>query len=244
MEEHPAGAFRSGGAAFFFVLRHSCYARVGDGAGPLHQASSGVKEWAEKYKRARAEAERDPNILTQPAQDFERAPASQMGARLRGGSEAANAQRHSTQEDGSQAIDIKSMWAPQWLAASQSFSLPVFEDTKPSPQSMAEQMQKFRKKIDDTFGWTGKLLDDSQIAFRAAAQAILLQSGRTQERSFRVNIAQVAPCSGCWKQARRTPDPNSYNAKCSGCWQVRCIVLMAPPCLSTAMARGVWLFVG
>ncbi|CAJ1445064.1 unnamed protein product [Effrenium voratum] len=182
MEEHPAGAFRSGGAAFFFVLRHSCYARVGDGAGPLHQASSGVKEWAEKYKRARAEAERDPNILTQPAQDFERAPASQMGARLRGGSEAANAQRHSTQEDGSQAIDIKSMWAPQWLAASQSFSLPVFEDTQPSPQSMAEQMQKFRKKIDDTFGWTGKLLDDSQIAFRAAAQAILLQSGRTQER--------------------------------------------------------------
>ena len=106
--------------------------------------------------------------------DFELAPASQINAGQVSRAPCP-ASSGSCTVAGNHNVQ---MWKPSWLAAPESFVMPVFEDIQLAPQSMAEQLQKFRQKVDATFGWDGKVLDERQLACRAAVQSALLNFGR------------------------------------------------------------------
>lgn len=117
----------------------------------------------------RLKALHDPSLLNTEAEDFESVPASQIIAGVTGRGAAGE-----MPATGIEVSDVASMWKPAWLAAPQSFELPVFQDMQGRPQTMAEQLKCFRKKIDASLGWTGKVLGEKEIEFRAAAQAVLL----------------------------------------------------------------------
>lgn len=133
-----------------------------------------MKAWFAKYKDTRARAERDPTILRGMAADFECVPPSQLIAgaarRKTSASPAPFGQRVN-------ASDVSTFWRPTWLASPQSFEVPVVEDVQMRPQTMAEQLRSFRGKVDGSFSWAGKVLDEKETEFRAAAQAVLLSSG-------------------------------------------------------------------
>ena len=67
---------------------------------------------------------------------------------------------------------ILQQWHPDWLP--QLFDdvnkLTVQKDVGQRPLTLAEEISTFRSKVDESFGWNGKVLDEQQRCRRAAAQ--------------------------------------------------------------------------
>ena len=130
-----------------------------------------VKQWFAQYEQRRVQGLRDPHSLQRAAPDFELVPPSQIIAGMPAASFGAQISQAGAQEG---ECKVSTMWKPAWLASPESFELPVFVDTQVTSQTMAEQLERFRRKIDEAFGWAGKVLPDVEVGFRAAAQAVLL----------------------------------------------------------------------
>eukprot|EP00435_Cladocopium_sp_Y103_P023688 s2994_g5.t1 len=149
-------------------------AAIGAAGAREEEGSEEVKEWFQLYREARVQGQQDPRSLQATAPEFESVPPSQIIAGVPGRDLEGGVSQHGSGIQ-SDECRISSMWKPSWLASPESFALPVFVDTQVTLQTMAAQMQSFRNKIDVTFGWAGKVLNDGEVEFRAAVQAVLLK---------------------------------------------------------------------
>lgn len=82
----------------------------------------------------------------------------------------------STRAYGLEGLD---RWKPSHLTwnVGEASMLTIVPDKQPCGTSMSNEMQSFREKVDEAFGWQGKVLDQRRKDFRAAAQAALLLLG-------------------------------------------------------------------
>lgn len=125
-----------------------------------------LEAWKERHARARARAEFDVPHM----ESFQPAPRSQRLA------EHVPSAGTSTRAYGLEGLD---RWKPSHLTwnVGEASMLTIVPDKQPCGTSMSNEMQSFREKVDEAFGWQGKVLDQRRKDFRAAAQAALLLLG-------------------------------------------------------------------
>lgn len=126
-----------------------------------------MREWLALHGRARALLEIQPPEMP----DFQHAPPSQN--LLQPDAPVAASQGAPDQPS------ILEHWRPQWLPAllADEAHLRVRKDVCQRPATMAEEIAAFRTKVDQSFGWKGKVLNEQQRNYRAAAQATMLSPG-------------------------------------------------------------------
>eukprot|EP00439_Symbiodinium_sp_Y106_P082556 s482_g22.t1 len=133
-----------------------------------------MEAWLKRFASVREDARLNPAILRPSIPGFQPAPASQLGGGVASQVEAEGS--FANAGDCLQGSDrTLESWVPQWLSLE--FGEPsvvLTADEQSHSVTMADEMQVFRKKVDDCFGWSGKVLSEQQKQQRGAAQACLL----------------------------------------------------------------------
>ena len=124
-----------------------------------------MENWMMKHGQARALLDINPPEMP----DFQQAPPSQC--HFHAASVPAAVSLHGPDEP-----SILRHWSPEWLPRlfEDASHLRIQKDVCQRPATMAEETIAFRDRVDQSFGWKSKVLDDQQKSYRAAAQATLL----------------------------------------------------------------------
>ena len=98
---------------------------------------------------------------------------------------------------------ILQLWQPDWLPRlfDDVGTVTVVQDICERPATLAEETSAFRRKVDRSFGWHGKVLNDQQKSQRAAAQTTLQSLASTIVHSdLHVTVPTVLKLPCCQDQ--------------------------------------------
>ena len=143
-----------------------------------------MKEWMAKHGQARALLE----IAPPPMPDFLQAPPSQCQNQAEGAAVTPSQESH-------EPYSILQLWQPDWLPRlfDDVSKVTVVPDICERPATLAEETLAFRRKVDCSGGWPGKVLTEPQTCFRAAAQTTLLPLAFTLATFF-----HTSPLTECF----------------------------------------------
>ena len=122
--------------------------------------SGGMDAWNSDYDRRRAEAEINEEILQQNHTTLEIADDVQL----------TNSQETQAPE-AQDYLAVTRAWCPADLRTLVVRNRSFTPDIETRPASLAEAMDTLRQRVDSTFQWENKILDQSWLVKRAAAQA-------------------------------------------------------------------------
>ena len=151
-----------------------------------------MKEWMAKHGQARALLE----IAPPPMPDFLQAPPSQCQNQAEGAAVTHSQESHDPSS-------ILQLWQPDWLPRlfDDVGTVTVVQDICERPATLAEETSAFRRKVDRSFGWHGKVLNDQQKSQRAAAQTTLQSLASTILHSdLHVTVPTVLKLPCCQDQ--------------------------------------------
>ena len=121
--------------------------------------------WNSDYDRRRADAETNEEILHQRHATLEIAEDVQL----------TNSQETQAPAEAQDYLAVTRAWCPADLQMLDVRNRSFTPDVETRPASLAEAMDTLRQRIDSTFQWENKILDQTWLLKRAAAQA----AGRT-----------------------------------------------------------------
>ena len=117
--------------------------------------------WNSDYDRRRADAETNEEILHQRHATLEIAEDVQL----------TNSQETQAPAEAQDYLAVTRAWCPADLQMLVVRNRSFTPDVETRPASLAEAMDTLRQRIDSTFQWESKILDQSWLLKRAAAQA-------------------------------------------------------------------------
>ena len=136
--------------------------------------------WNSDYDRRRADAETNEEILHQRHATLEIAEDVQL----------TNSQETQAPAEAQDYLAVTRAWCPADLQMLVVRNRSFTPDVETRPASLAEAMDTLRQRIDSTFQWENKILDQTWLVKRAAAQA----AGRTVACARFFSIE----CTGFW----------------------------------------------
>ena len=164
----------------------------GAGVDNVDHFPAAMKEWMAKHGQARALLE----IAPPPMPDFLQAPPSQCQNQAEGAAVTHSQESHDPSS-------ILQLWQPDWLPRlfDDVGTVTVVQDICERPATLAEETSAFRRKVDRSFGWHGKVLNDQQKSQRAAAQTTLQSLASTIVHSdLHVTVPTVLKLPCCQDQ--------------------------------------------